>query len=274
VNNYFCETGDVKKIVNSIIKSRFTARKGRDILYSYVIFIQTDHVDVEFMPQKNMAFFKDSNDAQFFLKNALILENLEPKLTSESKKIINKIYMPPTFTNAPMFNSKRLNHIEKQIIPTQNVSIHKQHTVDNIVIGQFQQSFIVCVLRQLNADYLVIIDPHATDERIKLERLTKNYFNLLDTFSQADYLEEYIILPLCFYDIAKEYGMGFSKYGLKIDISSVDQSTIHIKVSVLKLLIPDIMNGTFKFKFSWFYQKISYQMFNLDPECGCKFGSC
>lgn len=91
----------------------------------------------------------------------------------------------------------------------QTINLDKSHISKMTMIGQISGKFMVCYLPQAN--FLVMLDPHAADERIILEKLTKSYQ------TPCQFIDHGIIqISSCYNDILKDYQGNLSKYGLAL----------------------------------------------------------
>lgn len=258
INNY-PETGEIKKYVKNTIKSKM---KFTDPDLSFVIFLETTLVDVQFMPQKNIAAFKvskynceDKNAAYMFLEEALKLKIEKISKLKDVKPLQKMVHapnfnLPPTFTNSRMFTTKYLSKIQNHSSSFRNISFKKELTESITILGQIQQSFIACVLKQKLFNVIIIIDPHgtlnnnrlykATDERIKLEALMDKYLSYL-TSAHNDYYTEIVPIPKNFYEIFESHDNCLSIHGITMNVRNI-QEQITLEVSVPHLLLPQYAN--------------------------------
>jgi hypothetical protein len=234
--------------------------------FSFVFKLTTNDVDLDFMPQKNMAAFYDQKSVDLFISNAFKLgktllhpsqqlktlsnaskgihrSNLSSKhITSVPSKHISS--MPATFTSAPMFTSKVLDKsLYKKMNLKSNVHLAKSNIEQLKVVGQFDHKFIVCDGGSRESSWLMMFDPHASEERILLEEYTRLYFNQLD--SREDVITHRIQIPCYFQCLAEENRSLLLKHGISIDLirlplPDMAASSITSEVMIPRILFSDI----------------------------------
>lgn len=180
-----------------------------------------------------------------FIHEALKLKDVpeiqKPVIVHRPKKNHASSLSVPTFTGAPMFTTKQLPQPQQKTIPKLAISIEKWHFQNLSIIGQVDDKFIVCSLETKESKCLILIDPHATEERIMVEHFTSLYLASLNSAIETEFIHACIFIALEFESIVEEYKLAFSVHGIHMIHSKLHRSSgnIALDVKVTSLLISD-----------------------------------
>jgi DNA mismatch repair ATPase MutL len=173
-------------------------------------------------------------------KNISGIEKMVKSMFGKAEKapFDRSLYVPPAqvkkmvcsgwkSTSKPLENLKWKNPVfqlqEKQVNVVESIregikfekSVFKQLKV----IGQVDEKFIACKLVYKEDTLLVMIDQHAADERIKLERYLKQYETLSDD-SKISFKA-----PIEYLELVKEHQDTLAKFGFNVSITIVSKIT-------------------------------------------------
>jgi DNA mismatch repair protein MLH3 len=89
----------------------------------------------------------------------------------------------PATDNAPFLNTRAIDSfVDSNSATTTKLSFTKEMLKSIVVIGQVSRKFVVCsLLVRKKSKCIVVVDPHAAEERINVEKLTKDYMVSIKT---------------------------------------------------------------------------------------------
>lgn len=78
-------------------------------------------------------------------------------------------------TNDEVYPCKALSIIKEEVLNHPDITVKREDLKNMEILGQFNQGFILCILRKNEERFLITVDQHAADEIFNFEKLQRSF---------------------------------------------------------------------------------------------------